>query len=83
MSALMKNGNIIVTWKPPALPNGQITTYIILYQLWSEAEPRGEWKIIKINGKTYYACFLFSVTNRLSLILFLNHHCLGKLLGRN
>ena len=50
MSALMKNGNIIVTWKPPALPNGNITTYVILYQLKADEEPQGDWRTVTING---------------------------------
>ncbi|XP_063438172.1 protogenin-like [Mytilus trossulus] len=50
MSALMKNGNIVVTWKPPVIPNGQITTYVIKYQLGSDEEPQGDWYTIKVNG---------------------------------
>ncbi|CAC5421945.1 unnamed protein product, partial [Mytilus coruscus] len=56
MSALMKNGNIVVTWKPPVLPNGQITTYVIKYQLGSD-EPQGDWYTITVNG-TITSCSL-------------------------
>ena len=44
-------GMILISWKPPAQPNGNITTYLIMYQILSSAQALNQWKIKSVNGK--------------------------------
>ena len=47
----IQEGMILISWKPPAQPNGNITTYLIMYQILSSAQAINQWKIKSVNGK--------------------------------
>lgn len=43
-------GGIFITWKPPAEPNGNITTYLVMYQILTSTQNLNHWEIKSVNG---------------------------------
>ncbi|XP_062599524.1 protogenin B-like [Saccostrea cucullata] len=46
----VKESRILITWKPPAQPNGNITTYLVMYQILTAHDMSSPWEIKSVNG---------------------------------
>ncbi|XP_061170773.1 protogenin B-like [Saccostrea echinata] len=46
----VKERRILITWKPPAQPNGNITTYLVMYQILTSQDMSSPWEIKSVNG---------------------------------
>lgn len=56
-------GGIFITWKPPAEPNGNITTYLVMYQILTSTQNLNHWEIKSVNG------------TRLPILIIMNMYC--------
>ncbi|KAK3094895.1 hypothetical protein FSP39_007610 [Pinctada imbricata] len=52
VKAILTDNGIEINWKPPAQPNGNITTYILEYQIIVTPQNPHQWKILRVNGSS-------------------------------
>ena len=70
------SGNVCVEWSPPAVPNGKITSYVILYTDKLDTSDDG-WARVTKNGKLRY----LSQKQRRKLLFVFSHILKDKMYG--